>query len=71
MCRQQAPAGSRDIPGSRDWTQIPIPGFLKTKSRDFLGFGKAFKAMLLKTFVGFQTTFEYFWDSQNLSKCFK
>ena len=23
----QAPAGSRDMPGSRDWTRMPIPGF--------------------------------------------
>ena len=68
---RQAPAGSRDISGSRDWTQIPIPGFLKTKSRDFSGFGKAFKTMFLKTFIGFQTTLEYFGDSQNLSKYFK
>ena len=52
----QAPAGSRDIPGSRDWTEIPIPGFLKIKSRDFSGFGKAQKTMFSKTFIGFQTT---------------
>ena len=32
----QAPAGSRDIPGSRDWPPIPIPGFLKIKSQDFI-----------------------------------
>ena len=25
----QAPAGSRDIPGSRDFFKIPIPGFSK------------------------------------------
>ena len=31
----QCPAGSRKIPGSRDQTQIPIPGLLKIKSRDF------------------------------------
>ena len=27
--RHQAPAGSRDIPGSRDFFKIPIPGFSK------------------------------------------
>ena len=64
----QAPAGSRDIPGSRDWTKIPIPGLLKIKSRDFLGFGKAQMTMFSKTFIGFQTTLESFGDSQNLSK---
>ena len=26
---EQAPAGSRDIPGSRDFFKIPIPGFSK------------------------------------------
>ena len=26
---RQAPAGSRDIPGSRDFFKIPIPGFSK------------------------------------------
>ena len=64
----QAPAGSRDIPGSRDWTKIPIPGLLKIKSRDFLGFGKAQKTMFSKTFIGFQTTLESFGDSKSLSK---
>ena len=29
--QDQAPAGSQD------WTEIPIPGFLKIKSRDFFG----------------------------------
>ena len=65
---EQAPAGSRDIPGSRDWTEIPIPGFLKIESRDFSGFCKAQKKMFSKTFIGFQTTLESFGDSLNLSK---
>ena len=46
----QAPAGSRD------WTEIPIPGFLKMKSRDFLGFFIAHKTIFAKTFIGFQTS---------------
>ena len=29
MSEDQAPAGSRDIPGSRDFFKIPIPGFSK------------------------------------------
>ena len=67
-CGGQAPAGSRDIPGSRDWTEIPIPGFVKIKSRDFSGFGKAQNTMFSKIFIGFQTNLKYFGDSQNLSK---
>ena len=63
----QAPAGSRDIPGSRDWTEIPIPGFLKIKSRDFSGFSKAQKTIFSKTFNGFQTTLGSFGDSLKLS----
>ena len=65
---RQAPAGSRDIPGSQDWTKIPIPGLLKIESRDFSGFGKAQKTMFSKTYIGFQTTLESVGDSQNLSK---
>jgi len=34
----QAPAVYRKIPVYRDWTQIPIPGFLKIKYRYFSGF---------------------------------
>ena len=64
----QASAGSRDIPGSRNWTEIPIPGFLKIKSWDFSGFCKAQKTMLSKTCIGFKTTLESFGDSYNLSK---
>ena len=64
----QAPAGSRDIPGSRDRTEIPIPGLVKIKSRDFSGFGKAPNAMFSKIFIGFQTNLTSFGDSQNLSK---
>ena len=29
LCHNQAPAGSRDIPGSQDFFKIPIPGFSK------------------------------------------
>ena len=36
--RGQAPAVYRKIPVYRDWTQIPIPGFLKIKYRYFSGF---------------------------------
>ena len=50
---QRAAAGSRDILGSRDWAQIPIPGFWKIKSRDFSGFIISNKTMILKTFIGF------------------
>ena len=35
---EQAPAVYRKIPVYRDWTQIPIPGFLKIKYRYFSGF---------------------------------
>ena len=42
-------------------------GFLKIKSRDFSGFGKAQNTMFSKTFIGFKTTLESFRDSQNLS----
>ena len=34
----QAPAVYRKVPLYRDWTQIPIPGFLKIKYRYFSGF---------------------------------
>ena len=34
----QAPAVYRKIPVYRDWTQIPIPGFLKIEYRYFSGF---------------------------------
>ena len=44
------PCGIPGIPGSRDWTQIPIPGFLKIKSRDFSGYGMAHKTMFSNTF---------------------
>ena len=64
----QAPAGFRDILGSRDWTKIPIPGFLKIKSRDFSGFDKAQQTMFPNTLIGFQTTLESFGDSKNFSK---
>ena len=37
-CPDQAPAVYRKIPVYRDWTQIPIPGFLKIKYRYFSGF---------------------------------
>ena len=51
------PCGIPGIPGSRDWTQIPIPGFLKMKSRDFSGFGTAHKTMISNTFIDFQSIF--------------
>ena len=35
MCCHQAPAVYRKIPVYRDFTQIPIPGFLKIKYRYF------------------------------------
>ena len=44
----QAPAGSRD------WTEIPIPGFLKIKSRDFSGFGRAQKTMFQRLLLVFR-----------------
>ena len=52
---EQAPAGSRDIPGSRDWSQIPIPGFWKMISRDSLGFIISNRRMISKAFIGFWT----------------
>ena len=53
----QAPAGSRDIPGSRDWPPIPIPGFLKIKSRDFLGFLYSTQDNVCKDFYWFSDKF--------------
>ena len=67
---QQCPAGSRKIPGSRDWTWIPIPGFLKIKSRDFSGFWYSTEDDVYKDFYLFQTASGSFLYSQNLSKCF-
>ena len=45
----------RDIPGSRDWTQIRIPGYWKIKSRDFSGLIISNKTMILKIFIQFWT----------------
>ena len=54
LSQEQAPAGSRDIPGSRDWTEIPIPGFLKMKSQDFSGFGIAQNTMFQRLLLVFR-----------------
>ena len=35
--RAQRPIGKQAPAKSRNWTQIPIPGFVKVKSRDYLG----------------------------------
>ena len=51
--QRQCPAGSRKIPGSRDWTSIPIPGFLKIQSRDFSGFGYSTEDDVYKDFYMF------------------
>ena len=57
ICSDQAPAGSRDIPGSRDWPPIPIPGFLKIKSRDFSGFLYSTQDNVCKDFYWFSDKF--------------
>ena len=53
MSPGQCPAGSRKIPGSRDWTSIPIPGLLKIQSRDFSGFWYSTEDNVYKDFYTF------------------
>ena len=55
MTQQQAPAVYRKIPVYRDWTQIPIPGFLKIKYKYFSGFWQI--TMFSKTFFDFSQEF--------------
>ena len=47
------PPGPSEIPGSRDWTQIPIAGFWKIKSRNFLGLIILNKTLISTTCIGF------------------
>ena len=43
----QAPAGSRNIPRSQDWSQIPIPEFVEKKIPGFLERRQWFQSPLL------------------------
>ena len=62
----QAPAVYRKIPVYRDWTQIPIPGFLKIKYRYFSGFWYSTQDNVFKDVYWFLANFRVFGDSQNL-----
>ena len=49
----QAPAGSRDIPGSRDFFQNPDPGILKNLIPGFFGISKSLKTTVFQGFHPF------------------
>ena len=64
--QDQAPAGSRNISGSRDFFKIPIPGFSKIWSRDFSGSPEPRKRLRLSTpFINHNNLF---WDLKSLQE---
>ena len=67
----QCPAGSRKIPGSRDWTSIPIPGLLKIQSRDFSGFWYSTEDNVYKDFYTFSDSLWVFFVLPELFKVLK
>ena len=71
FCRTQCPAGSRKIPGSRDWTSIPIPGLLKIQSRDFSGFWYSTEDNVYKDFYTFSDSLWVFFVLPELFKVLK
>ena len=56
----------RYFPVYRDWTQIPIPGFLKIKYRYFSGFLYSTQDNVFKYVYWFLANLRVFGDSQNL-----
>ena len=68
---EQCPAGSRKIPGSWDWTSIPIPGLLKIQSRDFSGFWYSTEDNVYKDFYTFSDSLWVFFVLPELFKVLK